>query len=480
MANGVVGGTVMKLLREEMAGMVHHIMENDPDPVMTGIVLNTSSVKTSSNLGANLSKSKTSEFSALHPLVFGRAGAIKYSSLAGVDLTANSPPRLALDNAYPSATLTAQTESELLEIPLKWMQGNLTIHRHQLLALENGNPVEDFVARWLKGPIDSIHQQMTTDFFGSGTGQLGVISASSAAMTNVGDSTNLTVTGNVRPFWRGQLVEIFDTGTGLNNGLYMVSRVWSHPQTKITVTCVTAPSSAFTAAAGDVLHLYGAYTGTLGMSGLGNFILDGSSPSADINLHGLNVYTHSGTVYNYPELFSLVDAPGTNRWPTPSVFELNMDKISDRGFDPPNRWITTRGVRSQFTLTEGLYKTYQTGLNNPSQAGANGGWTGDMRISNEKGDAEFVISAFCPKNTAYGIRTDAFVRYAPKGVDAVQFLYQHPMVGGNTFNVARAASTASPVPVFEAPFDFWVEMGCVTPQVLVKMGNLYELGDVTT
>jgi hypothetical protein len=241
---------------------------------------------------------------------------------------------------------------------------------------------------------------------------------------------------------------------------------------------------SYTPADGDTMHLYGGVdaSGPHGVQGLGNFILDGDSPSDDITLHGLTVFDYvDGTndLWYYPELLSLVDNPATARWPTPVIFEKNADIIHDRGFEPPTRWITTRGVRSGFYQTEGAYKTYTANLGGGSsvQRGADGGLSGDMSITNEKGTSEVVISAFCPPNTAYGIREDKLVRYAPEGVNAIQFIADHPMVGGGQFMVARTTDGEA-TPVYEAPFDFYVEMGCLAPQCFCKMTNINELKDI--
>ena len=54
----VVGASVLKLLREEMAGMARHIIEDTDDPVTKGIALNSSRV--SRKLGRRVGGTTTS------------------------------------------------------------------------------------------------------------------------------------------------------------------------------------------------------------------------------------------------------------------------------------------------------------------------------------------------------------------------------------------------------------------------------------
>lgn len=504
-SNYVVAGTVGRLLREEMAGLARHIIENDQDPVTRGIVLNTGAVRTSSTLGRPPAgtKSSTSQFEAIHPIQFGRSGAIKYAPVAGL-LGSDAPPRLLKSPTYQSSTDVPQRETDWFLIPLKWIMGNLAIDHRQWLALTKGTAVEDFLANWLKDPIQIIHQQLTTDFFGSGIGQLGVWSAASNTWSSSTAERIWTVTGTVRPFWRGQRVNIYDNSASKLAGqssagdgteyVFMVSKVFSFTGSQGASTqkigLVPLQSTTFTGAANDLIIMEGAFNGLTNsntaiasggvptngpyaVQGLGNFILDATASS--VALHGLTVY--DGTTYNYPELFSYIDSPAAARWPTPRVYELAMDAISDRGFDPPDRWILPRGVRSLFYNVEGLHKVYNTDLASPVQRGADGGITGGMSITSEKGTAEVIMSGFCPRNTSYGIRTDALVRYAPEGLEAVQFLGESPLVGGNMF-FAGVDGSGNFTTVYEAPFNYFIEHGCVKPQCLAKVGNLKQLDEV--
>ena len=375
MPNNVIAGTVGRLLREEMASFARHMIENDPDPVTRGIVLNTGAVRTSAQLGRppGGTLAGTTEFQAIHPVEFGRSGAIKYAPI-GSAMTASNPPRLALSPTYPTAIGTPQRLSEWLLIPLKWIMGNLTIDHRQWLALTKGTAVEDFLANWLRDPIQLVHQQLTTDFFGNGTGQLGTIYSQSSSWSSATTEKTMVVTDTVRPFWRGQRVEIYDaTDSSVEGQIFMITKVFSFTGSTGANTqkigIIPLNTATFDAESGvDTIHIEGALVGAktaatkYGVQGLGNFILNpGDATSKDIDLHGLNVFTYSGTVWNYPELLSYVDVPtGTSRWPTPRIFQIAMDSISDRGFEAPDRWILPRSVRSAIYEVEGLFKTYNT------------------------------------------------------------------------------------------------------------------------
>jgi hypothetical protein len=502
--NTVVGASVLKLLKEEMAGMARHVIEETDDPVTRGIALNSSSVTRTlgrSPGGATTSAAGDSAFETIHPLTFGRAGALKYGDMGGAattggEVTVGPPPRLKKNITYPSATIAPQRNTEWLKIPLKWMQGNLTIHRHQLLALQSGSPVEDFLADWLRDPIEIIHQQSTNDFFGNAGGQIGVNSAAaSAAMSSAGDSAVLTLSSRARPLWRGQIFTICDgaagdpsTGSGSTidqssggpQTRFMITQVFSFTgtlgETKCKVEALDDLDGSITIASGDTMHLWGANdvtSGTelvYGVQGLGNFLLDQTAAGGtNIAIHGLTVRDTLNVDY-YPELFSYIDSPSTDRWPTPSVFEKAMDEISDRGFSAPDRWIVGRGVRTLFYMAEGQYKTYQVGLDSPVQRGADGGITGQAAITTEKGVAEMVVSAYGDRDVAYGVRPDAFVHYAPDGVDAIDFVGDSPLLGNSMFLVARSSDDVTPI--YEAPFDFYFERGCLAPQTLAKIGGL--------
>jgi hypothetical protein len=326
---------------------------------------------------------------------------------------------------------------------------------------------------------------MTTDFFNNSNGKVGTMSAApSGTWAAAGTSNQCTLSSRARPLWRGQIVTIVDNGAETivtSTGepcRFMVTQVNSFTGTAGTSKCqlesIDAPATTYTGASPDTLHLWGANTTTssnetnYGIEGLGDHILN-PSDSATVTLHGLQIQT-SASATSYPELLSYVDVPGTDRWPTPSVFEKAMDEIHDRGFMAPDRWVVSRGIRTLFYQTEGLYKTYNTDLAGPVQRGADGGITGPASITTEKGAAEMVISAFGDRDVAYGIRPDAFVHYAPGGMDAIQFVGDSPLLGNSMFLVARSSDNVTPI--YEAPYDFYIERGCLAPQSLAKVGSL--------
>lgn len=479
-SNYVISGTVGNLLREELSAAVRHVIEDGDDPVTRGIILNTSRVETSLGRGS-LSGALTgaTQFSAQHPLVFGRAGTWEYANinrLLGVD----NPPKLSVSTTYPAASNTPQRKAVWLTIGLKWMVGNLTVDEAQLLALENGAPVEDFLSQWVTDPAKTLQQQMTTDFFNNGTGLLGTW-VSGGAWSNAATEQVISISGSVRPFWRGQRIQVYDSSaTAVHGVAFTVTQVFNFKGSGGYNRIAIQPESAttLTLATGDTFHLYGAYTGSLGVSGLGNFWLT-PTPGADLNIHGLNVYTHAGTTWNYPELTSYWDGVSTDRWPTPAVFERAMDEIMDRGLLPPTRWIITRGIRTLWYRTEGQFKVYNVGEGGV-QRKADGGIGGPVTITTEGGEAEVIVSGFSTKNTAWGIREDAFVHYAPRGNLAVRFLGQSSIVGSGGMWLPTTYGSGSEnaySTVWQAPFQFYMERGCLAPQHVAKLTNLKEHAD---
>lgn len=493
-----VGMNVSMLLREEMANMARHMIENDPDPVTSGIVLDSSNV--SMNLGRSTTARSTSSplFEAIHPIQFGRTGLIQYAnsgSLGGND----NPPRVDTGVTYPSATSASQRQYEWFKIGLKWLMGTLSLDRKQYLALQKGVAVENFLADWLKDPIEILHQQMTTDFFGNGSGLVGtVISAaangSSTTLDGINNTMWLTV-GRTRPFWRGMRVNLVDatggplpvkTGSGASCCTFEVIRIQGYTgtagQTKILVQAIDEPDGSYTPAVGDTIHLKGAiktdYAQTYaeakcyGVLGMQNFILPPTTTAAT-TYHGLTVHDGTTNGWVYPELASFVDDPGSGseRFPTPLIFENAADAINDRGFPLPSKFIMGRGVRTLLYQTEGMYKVYQTPMNSAVQ-NVNAGMTGNVNISTEKSAWDYIISAFIDPDIAYGIRPDAFVKYAPFGVDAIQWVNDAEILGGNRSMFRIATSNDQVTTVYEAPFELWYEMGCVTPQSLVKLARL--------
>lgn len=490
-SNYVISGTVGNLLREELSAAVRHVIENPDDPVTKGIILNTSRVETRLGRGS-LSGALTgsTQFSAQHPLVFGRAGTWKYANI-NRQLGTDNPPRLDVSTTYPAASDTPQRKAVWLSIGLKWMVGNLTVDELQLLALENGAPVEDFLTQWITDPAKTLAQQMTTDFFGSGDGLLGTCAVSGGTGTgtwsNSATEQTIAISGSSRPFWRGQQVQIYDVGSGLISTAFTVTAVHNCKNSSGYYTICLKPNASitYTVAAGDTIHLAGAYvdgsgSGDNGVAGLGQFFINPHLSTGTKSIHGLQVYNASNTPpWIYPELQSYSDGVSSDRWPTPAVFERAMDDIIDRGLLPPTRWIITRGIRTLWYRTEGQFKVYSVGDGGVMRR-ADGGIAGPVTITTEGGEAEVIVSGFCPKNTAWGIREDAFVHYAPKGNLAVRFLGQSSLVGSGGMWLPTTYGSSSEnayTTVWQAPFQFYFERGCLAPQNLAKLTNLKEHGD---
>lgn len=471
-SNYVVAGSVGRFLREEFAAISRHMIEDGADPVTRQIVLDTSRVKTSASLGrppAGL-KNGASQFQAIHPVSFGRSGTFKYQAL-GTLLGMDNPPMLTKAVEYPSATDTPQRSTDWMTIDLKWMLGNLTIDQRQYLALKNGNPVDDFLADWLKDPYTILIQNLTTAMFRTGHGQVGQVAAT--VTVNANATADVTLSGSVRHFWRGQRVRVFEDTLGVPGAtqrgpaIFIVTKVHNFTATP-TVTLHNTTDGNIELTATDWIVMDGAWDGTTSSAVLGLSLFTDNTAA----IHGLSKSDN-------PELLSYVDVPVTARNPTPLVFQKAYDAIFDRGFKWPDMVVTTRGVRSLYYQQEGMFKSYNTELSNPVQRGADGGMTGQMQFTTEEGVVPFVISAFCPKGLAFPIRLDALVRYAPNGMDAVQFLGDSDLLGGNMF-MPSVSSNHNYTSVFEAPFAFFYENGCTEPQCLARIGNLNELADVYT
>lgn len=471
--NYVVAGSVGKFLREEFSAISRHVIENAGDEIQRRIILNTSAVRTSTALGRppGGAKNSSSQFQAMHSVSFGRSGTIKYQSIGGL-LGNDSPPMLTKTLTYPSATTVPQRTAEWMLIDLKWIMGNLTIDQRQWMALKQGNPVEDFLAKWLKDPYEIVLQQLTTDFFGSGYGVVGQVKATTAAIT-AGSEGVVTINGSVRKFWRGQRVVLYQNTSGLPNAtqrgtgvVCVVTKVHSFT-TDPTITLLnTHGATAITPTATDWILLEGAWDGSATSGVLGMDIFTNNS----VAIHGLSKT-------DYPEVQSYSDVPGTDRTPTPLVLQKAVDAVADRGFRQPDLIATTRGVRSLYYQQEAMFKTYNTDYANPVARGADGGNTGNMQYTTEQGVVPIAISPFVGKGKAYLIRLDSLVRYAPGGMDAVQFLGDNELLGGNMF-MGSIASGGDRTTVFEAPFSYWYENGCLEPQCNGVIGNLSELADV--
>ncbi len=472
-SNYIVTGSVGRFLREEFSGINRHMIEEAVDPVQKRIVLNTSAVRSSAAMGrpaAGTEANSGSQFEASHPVSFGRSGLIRYQSHA--TLLGNDSPPMLLKTTFPSALTVPQRSAAWLTIGLKWLTGNLVIDTRQLDALRKGNSVEDFLAKWLTDPYKILIQQLTNDLYGSGYGVLAQVKATTSAIT-AGSTGTVTVTRNVTPFYRGQRVTLWQNTSGLPNGTQrgsgvtcMVTAVHSFTTSpSITLQNLHA-STAITPTITDHIVAEGAWDGTTAQAVLGFDYFTNNSTT----IHGLSKSTN-------PELRSYVDSnSGTLRNPTPIIFQKAADAQSDRGFPTADLWVTSRGVRSLYYQQEAYFKQYNTDLSRPVQRGADGGNTGDMQYTTEEGVTEILVSRSCKKSTAYLVRLDALMRYAPDGLEAIQFLGDNELLGGQMFLPSMSSDQYSTV--LEAPFSFWYENGCLEPQCLGRIDDLNELSDV--
>jgi len=473
-SNYVVAGSVGRLLREQLSSVGVHVIENMRDPVLRGIALNTDRVESRLGRPPAGTKSDSSEFTAQHIVTFGRSGTIEYAALAQL-LGNDNPPMLTKSDPYPAATTVPQRTTDWLTIGLKKMKGNLVLHENQALALENGQIVEDFLSKWLSDPWEIILQQMATDFFNKGYGTIAQVAANVGSVST-GATGTVTLTRTVRGMWRGQRVTIWNNSAGIpgatrrggSSGTWVVVAI-SNYDTTPTVTLLNE-GDASTLTADDHIVLKGAWDGTnaYGVGGIEGFA-DNTLP-----IHGLSRTT-------YPELKAYSDSNGgTNREPVPSILQKAIDAIVDRGWDPPNRAVTTRGVRSLYYQNEGTYKSYVADIATPVQPVADGGNRGNMRFTTEEEVITVEISAFCPKHKLYLYRPDCFIHYAPKGMEAVQFLGASPVLGGGAgINFLPSIDgNGQYTGVFEAPFKWWFERGCLKPQSLGVISDLKELADV--
>lgn len=479
----VVAGSFGRALREEMAAVCHHMLEDQSDPLMRNIAVNSSRVESTAKLGRTVAaaKTSTSTFEAQHPVSFGLAGTIEYATphqTLKLDDAANTPV-LNKTASYPSADVTPQRTYDWLTIPLKFFVGNVTIEKTQTDAIRYGSPVDDLMGDLLMDPMKILHKQLTIDFLGSGYGVIATVAANASSIT-AGATGTLTLNGPVGRFHRGMRLTLWanagsdvpdstQRGSGVDLMVVGVSNFDATPT--ITVynmhaSTATGSITGNTTGTGDVLVLKGAWNGTTayGATGLGHF----SNNSASI--HGLSKAT-------YPELKSYNDVPGTNRNPIPSIFQEAYDAIYDRGYEAPNQIVITRGVRSLYYQYERQLAIYNTDLGNPVQRGADGGMSGTMQFTTEQGTIPFVISRFAPKNTAFMFNTNALIRYVPNGMDALDFLSSWEVLGGRG-GFLPAMSGSEYTRVAENPFSFYYELGCKMPQCIGKIGNLLELKDV--
>jgi hypothetical protein len=524
--NGIIYGTIGKLLREELSANIQYVMEVG-DPLTRDVVLNTARVESTVGRrpsGAMDSTAARSLFTVQHPLEFGRSGTIKYANpstalnqarppiIGNLATTATGPV------AFPQASTVPQRATEWVQFGLKWMLGNLVIDDRQMMAMEHGNCLEDFLSKWVKDPAEIIHQQLTTDLL-SPTGGLGRVGVQSGALApevtgqavydTAGEKMIVTFVGSVRPFWRGQMLSFIDSTDNAVEGLFVVNNVHSYgatdgtPAVKVGMTTITASTHA--PADTDVWILAGpsTYTDRIACSGFSNWVVD---PGAAADIYFPNTGAVAGGVpdallvfdyvdgtydiWYYPELQSYVDVPTTTRFPVPAIFEKGATIMADRGWSTVKRWAVPRSVRSLWFHNESLYKVYTASLDAPVQTGASGGARGQLYIDTVDGErAEVVSSAFfqeAPSSgmVCWGYDPADLVRYAPNGVEGVQFLGQKSLLGNQMFMptqsivAATAGHDTAFTTLFQAPFSYWTEMSITKPQNIAKMGGFKTLADV--
>jgi len=314
-----------------------------------------------------------------------------------------------------------------------------------------------------------IHKQMCSDFFGNGYGAVGQVAT--GATIAAGASGTITIATRRRPIYRNQMINIWNNNSGVpgttqrGTRWYVLSR--TNYGTTITVTLFNASGSSATIATDDHLTAMDSWDGTFAVSMLGlNYFSD-----ATIALHGLSKTT-------YPELVSYTDSnSGTLREPTNLLFGKAFSDIYDAGWKPPERGIWPRDVRDLYHHNQGLRVVYNTGIDRQVMNLADGGGRGDTQYTTENGTIEFMVSAYCPKNTIYMIRPDAFVRYAPYGINSLQFVGESMMLGGGMW-LPSIGSGGNYTTLREAPFRFCVEMGCLAPQTIAKISDVKGLTDV--
>ena len=469
----VVPGTLGRFMREEMSNIINEMAENPEDPVLREVVLNTSAVRTVNQMGRPPAGTKTaaSQFQAMHIFEFGEAGLIQYAKMGNTLGSDDAIPPMLAEVTYPDVTQAPQSLPEWALVDLKWIVGTLGIDVLQELALKSSTVVGPWLQRTLAGPLRKVHRQQCRDFFGSGYGTLATVKATTASV-GAGATQAVTLNHGVRSFARGMRVTMWANNSGVPGGTqrggdWIVTAV-HNATTDPTITLYNASGGAATPTILDHIVLKGAWDGTTayGMLGLDNFTDNTQA------LHGISKTT-------YPELKSVSDSnSGTLRLPTPLLIEKNFDNVFDRGWEPPDRAVTTRGVRTLYYLQQAALLSLNTDAARPVQPIADGGIGGRAQITVEHGVVPIMISAFCPKNTLYLYRLDKLVRYAPGGADMIQFLADSELLGGGGMFLPHVNGSGIPTTIREAPFNVWGELACLGSQCFGKISDLKEAVNV--
>lgn len=469
----VVPGTLGRFMREEMSNIINEMWENPEDPVLREVVLNTSAVRTADQMGRPPAGTKTgtSQFQAMHIFEFGEAGLIQYAKMGNTLGSDDALPPMLAEVTYPDVTQAPQSLPEWALVDLKWIVGTLGIDVLQELALKSSTVVGPWLQRTLAGPLRKVHRQMCRDFFGSGYGTLATVKATTSAVA-AGATQAVTLNHGVRSFSRGQRVTLWANSGGVpgatqHGGDWIVTAV-HNGTTDPTITLYNASGSSATPTILDHIVLKGAWDGTtaFGMLGLDNFTNNSAT------LHGLSKTA-------FPELASVNSSNnGTLRLPTPLLIEKVFDQIYDRGWQPPDRACTTRGVRTLYYVQQAAFLALNADVSRPTQPVADSGNGGPMQITTENGVIPIMLSAFCPKNTLYLYRLDKLVRYAPGGGDMIQFLANSELLGGNGMFLPHVNGSGIPTTIREAPFNVWGELACMGSQCFGKVSDLKEAADV--
>ena len=169
-----------------------------------------------------------------------------------------------------------------------------------------------------------------------------------------------------------------------------------------------------------------------------------------------------------------------NRPPTAELLEENIAKLSMITNKPTDALLTTRQVMVRYNQVEKAYASYPRQQEFASVV--DGGFEG-VRLTYNNKKLVMYQSDYCPKNTMYGLHRESIIRYAPEGLESVQWFMDSIPGGGSsiwkpTHYSSGSAGTTQLSTVLEAPYFLFAQFGCTAPQSLMKISDLEGINDV--
>ena len=396
------------------------------------------------------------------------AGTFAGNSLVAMGKDSHLAMGQAADAKYLDPRKTPLPAWIIIKMILRRIKGGLSKNHQQVMAQLASRPIDEVAGEDLEDATRRVRNYLLNALYGNRASIAQVNNASSVAVPETAGGIICAIdNGTIMRFMKGDLLVGATDSSGIStqiagaiNGYFRVVNIdvdnrSIYLQSEPGEGTITLTDNAHLILAGT--YNFASTTDLTPHGYLSLLINTGNFPGSAATIGGSEL-----SVLHHSELMAFIIANSPAKDPTMSAFTEVVDKMLDAGKEPPTAWISERGVWTYMAqLDQEANALVQVPMGQTFQAA--GGVAGPNLGHQNNRFRRFSSPRIAP-NSCIAISPETWRRFMPMGDRTIHWVIGTGMLAGQPSIFRPVTDGTQLTELGDAPFNSYVEFGCVDPR----------------